>query len=384
MSATIEANRPVLEESPHLLQAQAAAYVAENISNQWDMETSLAHVALIGSGVSMPDAVVRERAWLPSDEDDKGGVAGEAIFTKDAFESWIQDDTNANGEAVTARIRLLEAYRPFEDHFAALKQDIERYETPEDHPDFLGMGSYSMGFVLHTPDGDYAVRIPRPGRGPHEGARVANEAVEIMDRARGVDGAEQMVAMSIKDGTTVSELITGRDGFQMKSDDIARIKPEHLDKLVATLEELHERGIRTDGKASNFMYDPDKGFTALDFALQNASEYHQSLNHKLSDVEYLLSNSGGDDSIDNMIVRATSASDYADIAENMGKRLPLQRAYYEVCLKRQPDDTELLAFLKDDITKAERTIATYSDPSWFAAERERRRSAQHGDDNDFI
>lgn len=87
MSATIEANRPVLEESPHLLQAQAAAYVAENISNQWDMETSLAHVALIGSGVSMPDAVVRERAWLPSDEDDKGGVAGEAIFTKDALKA---------------------------------------------------------------------------------------------------------------------------------------------------------------------------------------------------------------------------------------------------------------------------------------------------------
>lgn len=169
---------------------------------------------------------------------------------------------------VAARFEDL-AHR-YHDEFAGPISNLRKF-LPEDHQERgklrLGRGGRSEVYSVTTSTGTHAVRLPLVPEGAYR-EQITHAQTEGLVRGWGVQGLEQIEAVSKEEGVIVSELVSGHDGKHLTKEDIASITDDHFSAYVGTALIMQDRGLKLDANNhGNFMYSPESGFTIIDYEL---------------------------------------------------------------------------------------------------------------------
>lgn len=167
-----------------------------------------------------------------------------------------------NLEAEKARIftaydTFRDAVAPFTDRYAG-----SGYDTNEDS-NLVNQGQNTLVFRLELGDKSFVVKVPRVVR--ENVAGLVNDIVEANVRVLSIPGYERIVAAS-PEGVIVSEQIVGSDLADISPEDLSCITDDQIDNYVQAIIEGHAHGISIDPKPANVMYDPEKGFTIVDYS----------------------------------------------------------------------------------------------------------------------
>ena len=107
---------------------------------------------------------------------------------------------------------------------------------------------------------------------------AVNDRAICLALSKGIQGLEQGAAVSYDPPVVISELAPGNELYKMTHEERLQIPDEHWQQLEAAVLLGSERGISIDGNSDNFLYDPDTGFTIIDFRRKK---------HRKSDTENL-------------------------------------------------------------------------------------------------
>ncbi|MBP7837672.1 Fic family protein [Candidatus Saccharibacteria bacterium] len=146
----------------------------------------------------------------------------------------------------------------------------------------IGNGQHSSVSVIEKDGKKYAVRIV--DKHFHEGVDVANDHVEASALVRDMPRMEKIVAASKEEGVTIAELLTGKHIYDIDPEVIELIPDEHLDALLENRIEAVSRGVQFDIHPGNIMYDPNIGFTDIDFhiATESSKQPHDRISSMVS------------------------------------------------------------------------------------------------------
>jgi serine/threonine protein kinase len=180
--------------------------------------------------------------------------------------------------------RAIDNIRLYRERFASpvaeLREHIGAIEDPKLLPEYLGSGSNGSAFRIRANGKAYAVKF-------NESVAQLNYEAKSLRQASGIPRSAQLVAYSFEDLAMIMELMPGRDVTKIPPEDSMEYSDDHIVGLVETILALHGRGINVDPKASNFLYDPESGFSVLDFHLSEkylapAAEQVMNLRNALS------------------------------------------------------------------------------------------------------
>jgi hypothetical protein len=132
-------------------------------------------------------------------------------------------------------------------------------------PEYLGSGVNGSVFLIEVDGKKYAAKFSLE-------ITQANFELKPLLRAKGVPHTAQLVSYSFEDGVVIMELLPGTDVTNFTPENIPEYSDKDIIQLIDTVRELDAKGIKIDPKPSNFMYDPTKGFSVLDFHLKTNDE----------------------------------------------------------------------------------------------------------------
>ncbi|HKR81863.1 MAG TPA: hypothetical protein VJR27_02590 [Candidatus Saccharimonadales bacterium] len=101
-------------------------------------------------------------------------------------------------------------------------------------------------------------------------AGTVNTYKEALERGEGVPGLEQIVG-TIDDqgrdgaGAIICKEAPGKTFSRVSSEERRHIPKEHYDNLMETLEAMSQHDLVIDNDPDNLMYDPQAGFTVIDY-----------------------------------------------------------------------------------------------------------------------
>lgn len=152
---------------------------------------------------------------------------------------------------------------------ARLKQRIA--VEGERNPQYLGHGSNGNAYVVQRGGQDYVAKFSTS-------ATQANFELRALIRAQGVEHAAQLTAYSFEDQVVIMERLPGRDITHIPAEEFPPLQDEHIIQLIETVRALAARGCVIDPKQSNFMFDPEVGFSILDYHVRehaHGAEFEQ-------------------------------------------------------------------------------------------------------------
>lgn len=144
----------------------------------------------------------------------------------------------------------------FEPEVKRLKNQLEDTD-PKTIPGYLGRGSNGYAFGIEVDGQIYVVKFGRVGQ--------MNFELKPLRKGRNIANLSQLVAYSFEDAATVMELLPGRNVTEFDSHTRPQYTDAELEGLVRTIDNMHKHSLVSDPKASNFMYDPEAGFSVLDY-----------------------------------------------------------------------------------------------------------------------
>ena len=150
----------------------------------------------------------------------------------------------------------------FKDIITTLKQKIENTENPKLLLEYLGSGSNGSAYLIEVEGVKYAAKFSKS-------VAQTNFEIKPLRKARGIKHTAQLEAYSLEEGCVIMELLPGTDVTQLSYIKEPNYSDDHINQLINTVVELYANGITIDPKPSNFMYDPQTGFSVLDFHLSN-------------------------------------------------------------------------------------------------------------------
>ncbi len=135
-------------------------------------------------------------------------------------------------------------------------------------PEYLGSGSNGSAFSVEVEGKKYAVKFSR-------NLVQSNFEIKPLIRAMGFQSnVAQLAAYSFEDGVVIMEQLPGKEITKFDKTNPIEYTDDQVIALIKTVVELDKRGIIIDPKASNFLYDREKGFSVLDYQLRGEdSEY---------------------------------------------------------------------------------------------------------------
>lgn len=366
-------------KSPELVQAQIAAFAAENV------ERFDARKAIFDSIGSLAVGNVAEVTYKTKsneylrDENDNYIIQDDdlamipkgtelTVATKDEYTQWLRSVGGSKHEAIATRASLLEQYKEFEPEVAPIIKELEAdASTYKDHPAYLGSGSNTSAFRISHGGKEYVARLG--GRAGHPLARDAR--AEVLARAKGIPHLEQVVAMSYDDSTVITELMPGKElGYDTPIEDLRQITDEQLSDLVDTVIAATEHGISIDPKPSNILYDTEQGFGIIDLNPANKAD----LGYEIGNVSTSLSTTGswgGGYS-------KTTVDAYARDLEYKKEQLDIQTRYRAAAVAKLDGHalSSALEVIDKNIEYAHDSIEQLSDPSQVEAMIARAKEAQ--------
>lgn|GEM_PF-2217547 len=158
-------------------------------------------------------------------------------------------------------------------------------KNPKEIDNFVGQGGLS--YVYKDKERNVVVKLPRVYEEveweqdgeehfadvPPSVNTINTALIEPLKKGKGVDGLEQIVTVIDHEGVAgkgavVCEFAPGKTWNKLSPDEQLDIPDTHYDRLMDTLEEMGNRGLLIDNDPENFIYDPEKGFTIIDYQLQ--------------------------------------------------------------------------------------------------------------------
>ena len=273
--ASLETKTNLTPKPPELLQAQVALYAEQQLEKETpgrerELLASLGDVALYPTQppeyLTYPSPVRIQRVV---DEEFKTLVAkGDdlPLFDRGEYTQFLKEPENREaGRVLAGMIGAYDEVAPTIADLGIVGLDLA---TARSHPNFLAHGGSNMVFQLEvTLDGEpkqLVALFAQSPEDPHIRANV-NSRASVLARAKGIQGLEQGVAVSYDPPVLVAEMAPGKDMASLSHKERLAIPEEHWDKLTHTVSEAVEHGLSIDPNSDNFIYDPDSGFTVIDF-----------------------------------------------------------------------------------------------------------------------
>lgn len=190
-----------------------------------------------------------------------GELVGLIQKHKDAYINFLRQERNLETSFSEQNIKTYK--EKFQPVIVALKARMAQGDFKE-LPEYLGSGSNGSVFRIEVEGKTYAAKFSRS---------ITQENFEIkpLIRAKDIPHTSQLVSYSFEDGVVIMELVVGTDVTNFTPQENLQYSDEHIIQLVETVRELDAKGLVIDPKPSNFMYDPEQGFSILDYHLKDAS-----------------------------------------------------------------------------------------------------------------
>lgn len=246
----------IREKSPEELQAQAAHYADEKLPGFENMEARDQVFQSLGNIAALSDQ-------MPAH-----------VF--DDYVETVRKAKRERPDLIAGRAELARAFADFEEPVVELMAafDPDDVKSRRVHPDYLGSGVRSDGFLIEKDGKRYVAKIPRSmndyedymltGTAP-DPESVDNYTLAAM-RGRGIPHLEQIVGISYEKGVIISELMPGKDVTELTAEDRAHITDEQIAELAHTIKEANEAGVLTEVEnPSNMFYDREQGFGFIDY-----------------------------------------------------------------------------------------------------------------------
>jgi len=153
-------------------------------------------------------------------------------------------------------------YAEFRPYVEELRVEIKRYEkNPKKHPRHLNSGRTVNVYLLEIGEKEYAVRF----------LNRLNDKQHLINRLAGflrglnISSMEQLIAVSMEEDITISQLMPGQKVSELSAEAVACISEPQIAKLIDILIEAYDKNIVIDTNPGNFFYDRRAGFGIIDY-----------------------------------------------------------------------------------------------------------------------
>lgn len=147
-------------------------------------------------------------------------------------------------------------------------------------PEYLGSGRNGSAFRIFVDGKYYAAKFSKS-------VIQSNFEIKPLIKAKGVEHVAQFVCHSFQDGVVIMDLLPGTDVTNFTPENAPEYTDKDIGQLLDTVVSLDSAGLAIDPKPSNFMYDPNQGFSVLDYHIKTDGG-HYSLGQQMIDLIYAL------------------------------------------------------------------------------------------------
>ncbi len=273
-----------IEQKPlEQVQAQVAVYASEQVhredsTRQIDLLKNLGNISLPGvvpEYVEHPYPTVKKEYVGEDLVIVKNRGDPSVLFEKDGYLESIRKP--GNRERTNALAEMIGAYPEFESTIKNLGIADLTLEEARLHPNFLSYGGSDVAFRFEhsekpDEDGHSKTFVARYGQGgPERADRIekANSKAISFAAAKGLPGLEQGIAISYDPPIVISEFADGKNLYGLSTDERRAIPAKHWQQLKDAIVGASGAGISIDANSDNFIYNPETGFTVLDYRLQS-------------------------------------------------------------------------------------------------------------------
>jgi hypothetical protein len=178
---------------------------------------------------------------------------------KDAYVNFLRQEKRLETSFIEENIKTYK--EKFQSVVLELKLKMAQ-RNPKELPEYLGSGSNGSAFRIKVDGKTYAAKFSG-------NLTQANFEIKPLIRAKDIPHTSQLVSYSFEDNVVIMELLPGTDVTNFTPEEAPEYSNEHIIQLIDTVQELDAKGLVIDPKPSNFMYDPEQGFSVLDYHLKH-------------------------------------------------------------------------------------------------------------------
>ncbi len=268
---------PQNQKSPEQVQAQVAVYASTQIEHiHPGRQRALVHE--LGQAVTYstaPDETTYPRTVALKEFTDTGTITikpkghPEPLLIKSEYVELMRRPERHRQVANLAE--MITAYGDFSDDIAGISIFGIDLETAKSHPNFLGSGGSEMAFTfehayLDNSSKKFVVRCEQNPESINAHSKV-NQRATALALGIGINGLEQGTAVSFDLPVVISEFVPGKAMSGLSDRERAEIPRDHWQKLAETIKQASFMGIAIDTNKDNFLYEPEMGFTIIDYRL---------------------------------------------------------------------------------------------------------------------
>lgn len=267
------------QKPPELLAAQVALYANDQREREFRdrQETLLSRLGEVAAySDRAPDHVtypLKFRVRRPVGDDivtiaERGDEM--PLFDNAEYTAFLGDPANRETSRELAWfITQYDEVEPQIERMGIVGLDLEHAKQ---HPNFLAHGGSNMVFRFNGVVGGEEKQLVALFSQLPDSLSIrtgVNTRAICLAKAHGLAGFERGAAVSYNPPVVVTELAPGMDMASMSYEERRSIPARHWDELEKNIMSAVERGISVDYNSDNFIYDPEIGFTVIDFRLRN-------------------------------------------------------------------------------------------------------------------
>ena len=253
------------QKSPEYMQSQIAEFVRSgelDYNQKTTTSRQIGTLALSPEGTDVNGVVEKMVSKEPQ----------EVTVSYEVYLDFLRNMSNEDRARLKYHETALQAYEIYRPSIDALLADVATYEDKTQHPQFLGKGTNGAAFRLDFDDTPLVVkqshsngeRVDRVGASHSESAAfyIGNQ----------IDHLQHQVAASPDSEIIITELLPGRTINTLSFEELASIPDDDIRQVIDLVITMAEHGLVFDPKISNVMYDPDEGFSILDYGLRASGD----------------------------------------------------------------------------------------------------------------
>lgn len=238
------------EKSQERLQAQAEIFADRGVKN---FSKDQAQILKYSAELSQ----IKDLNNLPPDLPEELGALIQKH--KDTYINFLRQERKLETSFIEENIKTYK--EKFQSVVAELKAKTAQGNFKE-LPEYLGSGGNGSAFRIEVDGKTYAAKFSR-------NITQANFEIKPLIRAKDIPHTSQLVGYSFEDGVVIMELLPGTDVTNFTPEEAPEYPDKHIVQLIDTVRDLDAKGLVIDPNPSNFMYDPEQGFSILDYHLKH-------------------------------------------------------------------------------------------------------------------
>jgi hypothetical protein len=178
-------------------------------------------------------------------------------------------------------------FNAFRDSVKSLKERIRKVRHTK-LADYLGGGVF--GSVFRLPGDSYVVKFPKRSFVSLDYSQqvLAFQVKAMAMAANKISHLPRVVAYSLEEQALIMDFMPGKTLKDYTAEEISIFPTEHVDDLIKTIIGLDVHGLAIDPRPGNFLYNPQTGFSVLDYDLTENRFARPNIRDFISSVTILL------------------------------------------------------------------------------------------------